>query len=107
MGPICGLGQVVHGPPLPLAQAVSPAPPKGGGAPDGAQSMSDGPPLLLLAFLLVSSVLTEDYVTSKEGRSGVLPKAAVDGFWLPSFSQQGSALCRLDSGVSPGCFCFI
>lgn len=37
--------------------------------------MSGGPPLLLLAFLLVSSLLT-DYVTSKEGRLGALPKAA-------------------------------
>lgn len=84
MGPACGLGQGLRGPPRPLAQAVSPAPPKGGGAPDGARSMSDGPPLLLPAFLLVSLVLTEGYVTSKEGRSGVLPSAAaVDGLRLP------------------------
>lgn len=60
----------------PLAQAVSPAPPKGGQTPDGAQSISDGPPVLLPAFLRVSSLLTEDYVTSKEGRPGVLSKAA-------------------------------
>lgn len=46
--------------------------------------MSDGPPLLLPAFPLVSLVLTEGYVTSKEGRSGVLPSAAaVDGLRLP------------------------
>lgn len=70
--------------------------------------MSDGPPLLLPAFLLVSLVLTEGYVTSKEGRSGVLPSAAaVDGLRLPWLSQQGSAVCRPDSGASPGCFCFI
>lgn len=70
--------------------------------------MSDGPPLLLPAFLLVSLVLTEGYVTSKEGRSGVLPSAAaVDGLRLLSLSQQGSAVCRPDSGASPGCFCFI
>lgn len=60
----------------PLAQAVSPAPPKVDGAPGGAQGISDGPAFLLPAFLLVSSPLTEDYVTSKEGRPGVLSKAA-------------------------------
>lgn len=63
--------------------------------------MSDGPPLLLPAFLLMSSLLIEDYITSKEGRSGVLPRAASESVLAAtvfSFSGQASALCRLGWG---------
>lgn len=80
----------------PLAQAVSPATPKGDGAPQGVQSISEGRPFLLPAFLLVSSLLTEDYVTSKEGRPGVLPKAASESVFAAVIFSAG--ICFMQTG---------
>lgn len=80
----------------PLAQVVSSAPPKDNRAPHGVQSISDGPPFLLPAFLLVSLLLTEDYVTSKEGRPGVLPKAASESVFAAVIFSAG--ICFMQTG---------
>lgn len=69
--------------------------------------MSVGPPLLLPAFLLMSLLLIEDYVTSKEGRSGVLPKAASESVLAATVFSAGVCFTQAGLGVSPGCFCFI
>lgn len=58
--------------------------------------MSDGPPLLLPASLLVSSLST-DYVTSKEGRPGVLRKAAASG-WVLAAVIFSAGICFLQAG---------
>lgn len=83
---------------------MSPAPPKGAESRMRPQASPKAlPPALCL------SPVAEGYVTRERGEPGVLPKAsaAVNQFLLPSFSQQESALCRLDLGAFPGCFCFI
>lgn len=57
--------------------------------------MSDGPPLLLPASLLVSSLST-DYVTSKEQRPGDLRKAASG--WVLAAVIFSAGICFLQAG---------
>lgn len=70
--------------------------PQKGQSPRWSPAHRYSPPLLLPSFLPVPSLLTEDYVTSKEERPGVPPKAASGSVFAAVIFSVG--ICFMQTG---------